>query len=48
MPEALQPFMMGIDFIPFKKAFDGKGKLVDRPAAKAAAAADGGAAMSTS
>ncbi|EFN57228.1 hypothetical protein CHLNCDRAFT_56101 [Chlorella variabilis] len=48
VPEALQPFMMGIDFIPFKKAFDGKGKLVDRPAAKAAAAADGGAAMSTS
>lgn len=31
VPKALQPFMMGIDFIPFKKAFDAKGKLVDRP-----------------
>lgn len=31
VPEALQPFMMGMDFIPFKKAFDAKGKLIDRP-----------------
>lgn len=31
VPEALRPFMMGIDFIPFRKAFDAKGKLVDVP-----------------
>lgn len=31
VPEALRPFMMGIDFIPFRKAFDAKGKLVDLP-----------------
>mmetsp|Transcript_14680 Transcript_14680/g.31958 ORF Transcript_14680/g.31958 Transcript_14680/m.31958 type:complete len:456 (-) Transcript_14680:582-1949(-) len=30
VPKALQPFMMGIEFIPFKKQFDAKGKLVDR------------------
>lgn len=30
VPKVLQPFMMGIDFIPFRKAFDAKGKLVDR------------------
>ena len=34
VPKALQPFMMGIEFIPFKKAYDAKGKLVYRvPAA---------------
>ena len=38
MPEVLQPFMMGIDFIPFRKQFDAKGKLVDRPAKPAASA----------
>ena len=32
VPKILQPFMMGIDFIPFRKMFDAKGKLVDRPA----------------
>eukprot|EP00887_Chlorella_sp_A99_P003561 scaffold7.g3561.t1 len=47
IPEVLRPFMMGIDFIPFRKAFDAKRKLVDRPAPPAAA--DGAAAaMSTS
>jgi seryl-tRNA synthetase len=40
VPEVLQPFMMGIDFIPFKKAFDDKGKLVDLPAATPAASND--------
>ena len=30
VPPVLQPFMMGIDFIPFKKMYDAKGKLVDR------------------
>ena len=39
MPEVLQPFMMGMQFIPFKKQFDAKGRLVDRVAAAAAAAA---------
>ncbi|KAL4434096.1 hypothetical protein ABPG75_000537 [Micractinium tetrahymenae] len=49
IPEVLQPFMMGMDFIPFRKQFDAKGKLVDRPApAKAAASSDGAAAMSPS
>ncbi|GAX82987.1 hypothetical protein CEUSTIGMA_g10414.t1 [Chlamydomonas eustigma] len=37
IPKVLQPFMMGMEFIPFRKMFDAKGKLVDRaPAAKAA------------
>ncbi|GFR40484.1 hypothetical protein Agub_g1051 [Astrephomene gubernaculifera] len=43
VPEALRPFMMGMEFIPFRKQFDAKGKLVDRPkpaAAPAAAAAE--------
>jgi seryl-tRNA synthetase len=40
VPEVLQPFMMGIDFIPFKKMFDAKGKLVDIPAKTPAAPAD--------
>ncbi len=31
VPPVLQPYMMGIDFIPFRKAFDAKGKLVDLP-----------------
>lgn len=31
IPEALQPFMMGITFIPFRKQFDSKGKLEPRP-----------------
>lgn len=57
IPEPLRPFIMGMDFIPFKKKYDAKGKLVDlpkqRPAPAAAAvtpaaSADGGAAMSTS
>lgn len=50
VPEVLQPFMMGIDFIPFRKQFDAKGKLVDRPAPAAAkpASSDAAAAMSTS
>jgi hypothetical protein len=28
VPEVLQPYMMGIDFIPFRKEFDKGGKLV--------------------
>lgn len=51
VPEVLQPHMMGIDFIPFRKAFDARGKLVDRPAPAAATAAPGAApaaSMSTS
>lgn len=35
VPELLQPFLPGIDFIPFRKAFDAHGKLVDRPQAAA-------------
>lgn len=31
VPEVLQPFMMGMTFIPFKKKFDSKGKLIDLP-----------------
>lgn len=31
VPEALRPYMMGIDFIPFRKRFDAKRKLVDLP-----------------
>lgn len=29
VPEVLRPFMLGIDFIPFRKTIDSKGKLVD-------------------
>ena len=36
VPKVLQPFMMGIDFIPFHKQFDAKGKLVPREAHKSA------------
>ncbi len=32
--------MMGIDFIPFRKMFDAKGKLVDRPKPVPAAPAE--------
>ena len=35
IPEALQPFMMGISFIPFRKQVDKKGKFTDLPAAAA-------------
>ena len=38
VPPFLQPHMMGIDFIPFRKMFDAKGKLVDRPKPAAPAA----------
>ncbi|GAB4815456.1 hypothetical protein N2152v2_002502 [Parachlorella kessleri] len=38
IPEALRPFMMGIDFVPFRRQFDAKGKLVDRPPPAAGAA----------
>lgn len=31
VPPALQPFMCGIEFIPFRKMLDKNGKLVDRP-----------------
>ncbi|KAF8063832.1 Serine--tRNA ligase [Scenedesmus sp. PABB004] len=49
VPPALQPFLPGIDFIPFRKALDAKGKLVDLPKpAPAGAPAAGGEAMSTS
>lgn len=37
VPEILRPFMCGLTFIPFKKMFDKKGKLVDRPKAEPAA-----------
>lgn len=40
VPEVLRPFMMGMDFIPFKRMFDGKGKLVPRPTAAPASSAD--------
>lgn len=29
IPKALQPFMMGIEFIPFRKEYNAKGRLVD-------------------
>lgn len=52
VPPALQPYMMGIDFIPFRKAFDKNGKLVDlkQPAAVGDGSRSGSdaAAMSTS
>lgn len=44
VPPALQPFLPGIDFIPFRKTFDSKGKLVDLPKATV----DGTTSMSTS
>lgn len=34
VPEVLQPFMMGIDFLPFKKMFNKKGLPVDIPVAE--------------
>lgn len=30
VPEVLRPFMLGIDFIPFRKMYDAKGKLVPK------------------
>jgi seryl-tRNA synthetase len=33
VPPVLQPFMMGLEFIPFRKQYDAKGKLVDVPGA---------------
>lgn len=33
VPEPLRPFCLGLDFIPFRKMYDAKGKLVDRPKA---------------
>lgn len=45
VPEVLRPYMMGIEFIPFVKKFDAKGKLVDR--VPAAANGDGSVSMST-
>eukprot|EP00879_Flechtneria_rotunda_P025439 GHRR01027036.1.p1 GENE.GHRR01027036.1~~GHRR01027036.1.p1 ORF type:complete len:261 (+),score=90.89 GHRR01027036.1:1129-1911(+) len=49
VPPALQPFMPGIDFIPFRKAFDSKGKLVDLPKPAATTAnSNAAAAMSNS
>lgn len=48
VPEVLQPFMMGIDFIPFRKQYDAKGKLVDRPVPAAAVPAAAASSMSTS
>jgi seryl-tRNA synthetase len=48
VPEVLQPHMMGIDFIPFRKAFDARGKLVDRPAPAATAAPGAAPAASMS
>jgi seryl-tRNA synthetase len=44
VPPVLQPYMMGIDFVPFRKAFDAKGKLVERKAESTASTAS----MSTS
>ena len=40
VPEVLQPFMMGMTFIPFKKMFDKGGKLVDKPTEAPASSAD--------
>jgi seryl-tRNA synthetase len=37
VPPALQPFLPGIDFIPFRKAVDKNGKYVDLPKPAAAA-----------
>jgi seryl-tRNA synthetase len=34
IPDVLKPFMAGVEFIPFRKMYDPKGKLVDRPAPK--------------
>ena len=31
IPDALKPFMCGIEMIPFRKKYDAKGKLVDLP-----------------
>ncbi|MEW5301881.1 MAG: hypothetical protein WDW36_004708 [Sanguina aurantia] len=49
IPPALQPFMMGMEFLPFRKRFDPKGKLVDveklAPKAAAADVAGAGAAL---
>lgn len=42
VPPALKPFMMGIDFIPFRKMPDGKGRYVPVPAAAAAGGNGGG------
>lgn len=51
VPPVLQPFLMGLEFIPFRKTFDAKGKLVDLPNAPKTVAlnyvADGAASMST-
>lgn len=35
IPKALRPYMNGLEFIPFRKQFDAKGKLVPRPKAAA-------------
>lgn len=43
VPPCLQPFLPGISFIPFRKIFDAKGKVVDRPKADIEAAAAAGA-----
>lgn len=51
VPPALQPFMMGMEFIPFRKEYDAKGKLVDRagvPQGMAPQPTANGEAMSTS
>jgi hypothetical protein len=45
VPPALQPFMMGMEFIPFRKMFDAKGKLVNQ---QQGPAENGSAAMSSS
>jgi seryl-tRNA synthetase len=42
VPPALQPFMMGIDFIPFRKTIDANGKLVPVKEAKAVVIGGGG------
>lgn len=31
IPPAIRPYIMGVEFIPFRKKFDAKGKLVDIP-----------------
>lgn len=51
VPEVLQPFMMGLEFIPFRKQFNAKGKLVDiegAPKGVALVQGDGAAAASMS
>jgi hypothetical protein len=46
VPEVLQPYMMGISFIPFRKQLDKKGKFTDLPAVNEPTTAQPAAAAS--